>query len=125
MSDATRATILFVDDSPTMRGMIRMALPDMNYPAASCGVSARRDKNFPEGVTPNVLIGGPVRDSPGFPLSKRSAISSQHSASNGRRERSPRGRWALPRETGAAVPRGKLPQGEARIRRAARSGADG
>jgi ribosomal protein L30/L7E len=29
MSDATRATILFVDDSPTMRGMIRMALPDM------------------------------------------------------------------------------------------------
>ena len=31
MSDATRATILFVDDSPTMRGMIRAALTQGGY----------------------------------------------------------------------------------------------
>ena len=34
MSDATRATILFVDDSPTMRGMIRVALTQGGYDIA-------------------------------------------------------------------------------------------
>ena len=34
MSDATRATILFVDDSPTMRGMIRAALTQGGYDIA-------------------------------------------------------------------------------------------
>ena len=36
---------------------------EMNYPAASCGVSARRDKNFPEGVTPECINRG---SSPGL-----------------------------------------------------------
>jgi hypothetical protein len=38
----------------------------MNYPAASCEVSAECDLNYPKGVPPNVFIGSPVP--PGFPL---------------------------------------------------------
>ena len=34
------------------------SIEPMNYPAASCGVSARRDKNFPEGVTPKCINRG-------------------------------------------------------------------
>jgi len=30
----------------------------MNYPAASCGVSERRDENFPKGVTPECFYRG-------------------------------------------------------------------
>ena len=60
MSDATRATILFVDDSPTMRGMIRMALPDMKkrgkklMQVASSAVMRNELPNFerfPGGIT--------------------------------------------------------------------------
>ena len=53
----------------------------VNYPAASCGVSEQCDANFPKGVTPECFyrgsamltttlsqVGGPVPDSPGFPL---------------------------------------------------------
>ena len=40
----------------------------MNYPAASCGVSEKRDENYPKASPPNVFIGGPVPNSPGFPL---------------------------------------------------------
>jgi len=40
----------------------------MNYPRASCGVSKNIYESFPEVVTPECLIGGPVRVSPGFLL---------------------------------------------------------
>jgi hypothetical protein len=40
----------------------------MNYPAAGCGVSEKRDENYPKASPPNVFIGGPVPVSPGFPL---------------------------------------------------------
>ena len=40
----------------------------MNYPAASCEISEECKGNYLKGVTPNVFIGGPVPDSPGFPL---------------------------------------------------------
>jgi nucleoside-diphosphate-sugar epimerase len=42
MSDATRATILFVDDSPTMRGMIRAALTQGGYDIAVKNLGSAR-----------------------------------------------------------------------------------
>jgi hypothetical protein len=40
----------------------------MKYPAASCGISQKRDESYPKASPPNVFIGGPVPVSPGFPL---------------------------------------------------------
>src|SRR5436309_1135054 len=40
----------------------------MNHAAASCGVSKTFMRIFRRLSPPNVLIGGPVRISPGFPL---------------------------------------------------------
>ena len=41
----------------------------MNYPAASCGgIKKSFLIIFPEFSPPNVLVGGPVGISPGFPL---------------------------------------------------------
>ena len=45
------------------RSSSRSPRTSMNYPAASCGVSARREKNLPEGVTPECINRG---SSPGL-----------------------------------------------------------
>jgi len=46
--------------SPRRAGasLLACCIGALNYPAASCGVSARRDKNVPEGVTPECINRG-------------------------------------------------------------------
>ena len=47
-------------------GKLRVRNAKINNPTASCGISIRPQRIFPNFSPPNVFIGGPIRNSPGF-----------------------------------------------------------